>query len=67
MGLAEAGLLINVEGDATLGELADLCWLISEFWLPTVEMSGNEVNQAQIQRGLDLMTRVLKPYIRALG
>ncbi len=66
-GLAQAGLLINVASDETIDELADLCWLISDFWLPNIELSGNEVSAAQMQRGIDLMTRILKPYIRDLS
>jgi AcrR family transcriptional regulator len=49
--------------EATVKQLADICWIISEFWLPTVESIGQEVSQAQMQRGIDLMMHVLKPYL----
>lgn len=64
--LAQAGMLTAIEDDQTITQLADLCWLISEFWLATVEISGNEVDAAQMQRGLDLMMRVLRPYLSKL-
>lgn len=63
--LAQAGVLTAVPNDATVQRLADLCWLISEFWLSTVEVSGHTVDDAQIQRGIDLMLQVLHPYIPA--
>lgn len=44
-------------------QLADLCWLISEFWFATVEISGDTVDDAQIQRGIDLMMFTLQPYL----
>lgn len=65
--LSAAGLLVNVDDAATVREIADLCWLISEFWLANVEVSGNMVAPEQIEHGLDLMMRVLRPYIPTLG
>lgn len=64
--LAQAGMLTAIEDAQTITEIADLCWLVSEFWLATVEISGSEVDAAQMQRGLDLMMRVLHPYIPKL-
>lgn len=49
------------EGTAT--RLADLVWLISEFWLSSVEVSGETVSSEQMQHGIDLMMQVLRPYI----
>jgi AcrR family transcriptional regulator len=64
--LEHAGMLTMPDDEQAIDQLADLCWLISEFWLSTVEVSGHEVDAAQMQRGLDLMTRVLHPYIPKL-
>ena len=44
-------------------QLADLCWLLSEFWPASVEVSGQAVDAAQLERGVALMLRVLAPYI----
>lgn len=43
-----------------VGRMADLCWLISEFWLPSLEVSGLPVSAVQLQRGVDLMLYVLR-------
>lgn len=60
--LVASGVVARVD-DATLTRLADLCWLISEFWLPSVEISGSEADDAQTQQGIDLMLQVLRPYL----
>lgn len=44
-------------------ELMEVCWLISEFWLVSLEVNGREVNETEMQRGAQLMLRVLQPYL----
>lgn len=63
--LTEAKVMAKSLDDALVRHLADLCWMISEFWLPTVEISGQVVNAEQMERGVAMMLQVLKPYIRA--
>lgn len=58
-----AGVLAQPDDPATVQHLATLCWLISEFWLPTLEISGQDVDAARIQDGVDLMMAVLRPYL----
>ena len=41
--------------------LADLCWLISEFWLPSLEVYGQLVAATQFERGVALTLHVLNP------
>jgi hypothetical protein len=40
-----------------------MVWLIAEFWLASVEVSGEIVDDAQMQRGIALMLQVLDPFI----
>ncbi|MBC7871638.1 MAG: TetR/AcrR family transcriptional regulator [Chitinophagaceae bacterium] len=58
-----AGVLIVPQEDGSATRLADLCWLISEFWLPAVEVRGINIDQDQMQQGVALMMQVLQPYI----
>ena len=44
---------------AAIDRLADLCWLISEFWLPSLEVSGQPVDAPQLERGVGLMLQAL--------
>lgn len=59
--LSSVGLLSASAKQAQ--QLADLCWLISEFWFASIEISGDTVDEAQIQRGIDLMMFTLQPYL----
>jgi AcrR family transcriptional regulator len=54
-----AGVLPAVIGDSVVEEIAELCWLISEFWLPYLEVSGREVDPAWRERGVRLMLRAI--------
>jgi AcrR family transcriptional regulator len=63
--LAQTGVLIGLSDPDRVERLADLCWLISEFWIPTLEVSGAAVDELQLQRGTDLMLYALQPYLRS--
>lgn len=60
--LAQSGVLNVPTSDETVDELADLCWLISEFWMPTIEINGEAASAAELERGVTLMLAVLRPY-----
>lgn len=59
--LAQAGIT-NLSDPAAVTRLADICWLITEFWLSSLEVSGQPVDKAGIERGVELMLHVLRPY-----
>jgi AcrR family transcriptional regulator len=56
-----AGVIAVPADDAVIDRLADLCWLISEFWLPNLEINGQPVDASQLERGVVLMLQVLNP------
>ncbi|HJZ47333.1 MAG TPA: TetR/AcrR family transcriptional regulator [Roseiflexaceae bacterium] len=58
-----AGVLAAPSDSAAVTRLAELCWLISEFWLASVEVSGLIVDDVQVERGVALLLQVLEPYI----
>ena len=61
-----AGVLRVPDDPAVVTRLAELCWLISEFWLASVEVSGETVDAAQMDRGVGLMLQVLDPFMIGL-
>jgi AcrR family transcriptional regulator len=63
--LVEGGVLAAPPDEATVERLADLCWLISEFWLSELEVSGADIHESQMERGIDLMMQVLHPHIQS--
>ncbi len=60
---AAAGVLHAPDDPAIVTRLAELCWLISEFWLASVEVSGATVDATQMEHGIALMLQVLDPFI----
>ena len=58
-----AGVLRTPSDPAVVTRLAELVWLISEFWLASVEVSGEAVDATQMERGVGLMLQVLDPFI----
>jgi AcrR family transcriptional regulator len=54
-----AGVVAAPPDTADIDRLADLCWLISEFWLPSLEVSGQPVDAPQLERGVGLMLQAL--------
>ena len=59
----EAGVFRTPDDLKTLDDLHEVCWLISEFWITNLEVNGRNVNEAEMQRGVRLMLRVLQPYL----
>jgi AcrR family transcriptional regulator len=58
-----AGLLRPPSDSEEVTRLAELIWMINEFWLASVEVSGQAVDAAQMAHGAALMRHVLEPYI----
>lgn len=61
---AQLGLLVAPIDDQTITQLADICWMISEFWLASLDMSEQPINESNIERGIQLMLLVVKPYFK---
>jgi AcrR family transcriptional regulator len=60
---AAAGVVAVAADAAAVERLADLCWLISEFWLPSLEINGQLIDAAQLERGVALTLQVLNPMV----
>jgi len=60
--LSDVGILIPLDAVVVI-RLADLCWLIGEFWLSSLEVSGQDLTPESMERGIDLMTQVIHPYL----
>jgi AcrR family transcriptional regulator len=60
---AAAGVIAAPADPDVVERLADVCWLISEFWLPSLEVNGQPVDSGQLDRGVALMLQVLNPLV----
>ena len=59
---AEDGVLKPGDSEQ-LRAVITACWIIANNWLSFVETSGETVDSAQLGRGVDLILRVLEPYL----
>ncbi|NJM09044.1 TetR/AcrR family transcriptional regulator [Candidatus Gracilibacteria bacterium] len=64
-GFTQAGILHVPDDDAEITRLAEVCWLVTEFWPPSVEVSGVELDAERLQHGGELMLLILRPYLVA--
>jgi AcrR family transcriptional regulator len=58
-----AGVL-SPESPEALDNLAEMIWMITEFWLTSLELGGKTVNESQMERGVQIMMQILYPYIK---
>jgi AcrR family transcriptional regulator len=58
-----SGVLRQPDDPDAVTRLAELIWLISEFWLASVEVSGAAIDAAMMERGVALMLQVLEPFL----
>lgn len=59
----DAGVLRAPGTQEAIDNLAEVIWMITEFWLSNLEISGRTVDKSQMERGVQLMMQILKPYI----
>lgn len=61
---AEAGVLAPVGDPEALDDLAQLLWLVGDFWLVFKNSGGAEFSQADMDQGVRLFRRLLTPDLK---
>ena len=56
-----AGVLAMPDVDAAAPELARVCWVLADFWLPFAELDQRAAGPVELERGVQLILRVLRP------
>ena len=59
----EDGVFKVPEDPSHFRAIITACWVIANNWLSFVETSGEVVEPAQLERGVDLIFRVMEPYL----
>ncbi len=62
-----AGLAHPPATPPLVANLAKLGWLISDYWLPFLEIDGELVLPDVIEQGVTLYLQVLSPYVSEAG
>ena len=60
---AEDGILNVPDDPSRFRAVITACWIVANNWLAFVETSGKPVEPTQLARGVDLILRVLEPYL----
>jgi AcrR family transcriptional regulator len=56
--------VIRMPADSTsIADLARICWLISDYWLPFVELESELTMPQYMQQGIRLVLQALRPYL----
>jgi AcrR family transcriptional regulator len=61
------GVARSPQKPTLVANLAKLCWLISDYWLPFLEIDGELVMPDVIEQGVTLFMQVLQPYVSEAG
>jgi len=61
---AEAGVLKPVESEQALDDLAQLLWMVGDFWLVFKDTGGSPFSAADSDQGVRLFRRILTPYLK---
>lgn len=59
---AAGGVFRPINDPAEIQRLAELCWLVSEFYAPFLEAGGN-LDPEQMEGGVALLRQILHPYM----
>ncbi len=59
----EDGVFKEPEDPSNFRAIITACWVVANNWLSFVETSGEAVGTAQSGRGVDLILRIMEPYL----
>ncbi len=60
--LAKAGLIVNPRPLVSLESISQITWLITDQWIPHLDMHDRTVDEPSIGEGYQLILQVLQPY-----
>lgn len=63
--MIRAGLMVNPEPPVTMESLLQVSWLITDQWLPNLDLHDKGVHEENIEEGFGLIMQVFDPYFTA--
>lgn len=61
---ADAGVLKPIDSEETVDDLANLLWMVGDFWLVFKDTGGAEFSAADSEQGVRLFRRILTPHLK---
>lgn len=60
--MINAGLMVRPEAPVSMDSLLEVSWLITDQWLPNLDLHDKCVNEENIEEGFKLIMQVFEPY-----
>lgn len=60
--LVKVGLMIEPEPPISMASLLQVSWLLTDQWLPHLDMHDKTVNEENIEEGFNLIMQIFAPY-----
>lgn len=60
--MVKVGLMIEPQAPVSMDSLLQVSWLITDQWLPHLDLHDKCVNEQNIEEGFDLIMQVFEPY-----
>lgn len=60
----DAGVIDNPGGEEAIDDLAQLFWLVGDFWLVFKDVGGSPIGQAEMDQGVRLFRRLIAPHLK---
>lgn len=60
--MINAGLMVEPQPPVSMESLLQVSWLVTDQWLPHIDLHDKCVNEQNIEEGFDLIMQVFEPY-----
>jgi AcrR family transcriptional regulator len=60
----DAGVIADPGSDEAIEDLAQMLWLVGDFWLVFKDVGGGPIGQAEMDQGVRLFRRLLNPILK---
>lgn len=61
------GVLASLGDDRSVDDIAQLLWLVGDFWLVFRDTGGTPFVQSDIEQGVRLFRRIISPYLKGVS
>lgn len=62
-----SGVMTGPDDPVARSELARICWILADFWLPFEELGGQPLDAGVVARGVAPILQVLDPYLTPMA
>lgn len=60
--MVKIGLMVEPQAPVSMNSILQVSWLITDQWLPNLDLHDKQVNEENIEEGFELIMQVFEPY-----